>query len=173
MFNKRKLTKELEEYLLANQQIIYRLAYSYVKNPEDALDITQEAVFKAISGADSLKNPEGMKTWVYRIVSNTALDFLRKEKRLVIMDEETIGSYLEKSVVNLDEGQDLDLAMAMEKLSPRERGRIILRYFEDLKIEEVAEVLNENINTTKSRLYATLRKLRLEMAEPTQEVKHG
>lgn len=173
MFNKRKLAKELEEYLLANQQVIYRLAYSYVKNPEDALDITQEAVFKAISRADSLKNPQGMKTWVYRIVSNTALDFLRREKRLVIMDDETIGSYLEKPTVDWEEGKDLDLAMAMEKLSPRERGLIVLRYFEDLKIEEVAEVLNENINTTKSRLYATLRKLRLEMAEPTQEVKHG
>ena len=81
MFKKRKLTKELEDYLLANQQTIYRLAYSYVKNPEDALDITQEAVFKAIAGVDSLKNPQGMKTWVYRIVSNTALDFLRKQKQ--------------------------------------------------------------------------------------------
>jgi|SRR5690554_1967196 len=173
MFTKRKLIKELEEYLLANQENIYRLAYSYVKNPEDALDITQEAVFKAISGVDSLKNPQGMKTWVYRIVSNTALDFLRKQKRLVVVDEDTLGFYLEESRASRDEGKDLDLAMALEKLTPRERGRIVLRYFEDLKLEEVAEVLNENINTTKSRLYASLRKLRIEMEEPTQEVKHG
>ncbi|NMA69780.1 MAG: sigma-70 family RNA polymerase sigma factor, partial [Desulfitobacterium sp.] len=132
MFKKRKLTKELEDYLLANQQTIYRLAYSYVKNPEDALDITQEAVFKAIAGVDSLKNPQGMKTWVYRIVSNTALDFLRKQKRLVIMDDENLVFHLEESKVNWDEGKDLDLALAMEKLPPRERGRIVLRYFEDL-----------------------------------------
>lgn len=173
MFDKKKLTKEVNCYLIANQESIYRLAYSYVKNPDDALDVVQESIIKAISSVNTLKDVQSMKSWVYRIVVNTALDFLRKQKRLVVVDSETISTYIDEPVAGRDEGNDLDLASAIEKLSPTERGRIILRYYEDLKIEEVALILKENVNTTKSRLYATLKKLRLHMEEPMEEVKHG
>lgn len=172
MVFKQKLTRELESYLLSNQELIYRLAYSYVKNPEDALDIVQESMIKAISSVGLLKDSQSMKTWVYRIVVNTALDFLRKQKRVIVVDQETLNSYND-SASGVDEYPDLDLAKAIEELSPMERTRIVLRYYEDLKIEEVAYILKENVNTTKSRLYGTLKKLRLQMLEPLQEVEHG
>ncbi|MEL1136060.1 RNA polymerase sigma factor [Desulfitobacterium sp. THU1] len=161
----KKSARELEDYLLANQEYIYRLAYSYVKNPEDALDLVQESIIKAISSAELLKDPQGMKSWVYRIVVNTALDFLRKQKRTVVVDQETLNSYTE-SVAGVDDYSDLDLAKAIEELTPTDRTRVVLRYYEDLKIEEVAFILKENVNTTKSRLYGTLKKLRLQMEEP-------
>ena len=169
----KKRTSEVESYLIANQESIYRLAYSYVKNPEDALDIVQESIIKTISSVNTLKDFHGMKSWVYRIVVNTALDLLRKQKRLVVVDSETISSYIDEPAAGCEEGSDLDLASALEKLSPNERGRIILRYYEDLKIEEVAIILKENVNTTKTRLYATLKKLRVQMAESLEEVNHG
>ncbi|AGA68405.1 RNA polymerase sigma factor, sigma-70 family [Desulfitobacterium dichloroeliminans LMG P-21439] len=161
----KKSARELEDYLLTNQEYIYRLAYSYVKNPEDALDLVQESIIKAISSADLLKDTQGMKSWVYRIVVNTALDFLRKQKRMVVVDQETLNNYTE-SAAGADDYSDLDLAKAIEGLTPTDRSRIVLRYYEDLKIEEVAFILKENVNTTKSRLYGTLKKLRLQMEEP-------
>ncbi|SHN63614.1 RNA polymerase sigma factor [Desulfitobacterium chlororespirans] len=173
MFDQKELTREIESYLIANQETIYRLAYSYVKHPEDALDVVQESIIKAISSVNTLRDSQGMKSWVYRIVINTALDFLRKQKRLVVVDSETISTYIDEPAAGYEEGSDLDLASALEKLPPAERGRIILRYYEDLKIEEVALVLQENVNTTKSRLYATLKKLRVQMEEPMEEIKHG
>lgn len=170
MVQKKNQAQELENYIMTHQESIYRLAYSYVKNPEDALDIVQDSIIKVISSVGLLKDSQTMKTWVYRIVVNTALDFLRKQKRLVVVDDETLNAYIAESAVGVEEYSDLDLAKAVDELPPVELTRIVLRYYEDLTIEEVAYILKENVNTTKSRLYRTLKKLRLQMTDPIQEV---
>ena len=59
--------------------------------------------------------------------------------------------------------QDLDLRTALDSLSPEDKAIVELRYFEDLKIEDIARVLNENVNTIKSRLYRSMQKLKLKM----------
>lgn len=170
MFEKKKLKSELEHYLLANQQSLYRLAYSYVKNPEDSLDIVQESIFKAISSVNSLETSQAIKTWVYRIVVNVSLDTLRKQKRVEVVDEVTQTNY--SIGAKSDEYPDLDLEKALDQLPPVDRSRIILKYYEDLKLEDVAEILKENVNTTKTRLYATLKKLRLQMEDSIKEDDH-
>ncbi|MGF7143585.1 RNA polymerase sigma-70 factor (ECF subfamily) [Anaerotaenia torta] len=138
----------------------YRLAYSYVRNKEDALDIVQESIYKAISSKTSLKDPDHIKTWFYRIVVNTSLDVLRKNKKWKIVDQETFESM---DAGKTDQYQDFDLRKALEELPPKYRTVIILRYFEDLKIDEIAETLNENPNTIKTRLYTALKKLRIKL----------
>ncbi|MFD0693462.1 RNA polymerase sigma factor [Paenibacillus sp. GCM10027628] len=138
----------------------YRLAYSYVKNAEDALDIIQESIQKAFESLGKLKNPASVKSWFYRIVVNTSLDFLRKQKRIQVVDEQVLEFYGQASD---DVYQDIDLERAMDELPSIYRSVIVLRYFEDLKIEEIAEVLNENLNTVKTRLYQGLRLLRVKM----------
>ncbi|HHY06745.1 MAG TPA: sigma-70 family RNA polymerase sigma factor [Clostridia bacterium] len=154
------LEQELENFVIQEQEKYYRLAYSYVKNADDALDIVQESIYKAVASIDSLKNPGYIKTWFYRIVVNTALDFLRQSKKVVIVEEEVLSGFSESKV---DTYADLDLQRAMEKLPLSYRSIIVLRFFEDLKIEEVAEVLDVNVNTVKTRLYKALEKLRLEI----------
>jgi len=62
------------------------------------------------------------------------------------------------------------LKAALDNLSLNYRTIIILRYFEDLKLREIAEILNENINTVKTRLYTGLKKLRIQMNDENQEV---
>ena len=62
-----------------------------------------------------------------------------------------------------DQYQDLDLRTALDSLSPEDKAIVELRYFEDLKIEDIARVLNENVNTIKSRLYRSMQKLKLKM----------
>ncbi|MGE5678919.1 MAG: sigma-70 family RNA polymerase sigma factor [Pseudomonadota bacterium] len=150
----------IADYVVMNRESIYRLAYSYVKNTEDALDIVQESIYKAISSKASLKEPEYIRTWFYRIVVNTSLDLLRKQKRLVVVDDEAMAS-LDTGMS--DDYRDFDLHRALDDLPDNYRSIIVLRYFEDLKIEEVAEILNENISTVKTRLYKSLQKLRMEM----------
>ena len=68
----------------------------------------------------------------------------------------------------IDEGkedtyEDVDLKAALDKLSPEEKAIVELRYYEDLKLEEIAEIVNENVSTVKSRLYRCMKKLRLEL----------
>ena len=152
----------VERYIIENQQAYYRLAYSYVKNKENALDIVQEAVFKALRSIDKLDEVNYLKTWLYRIIVNTAIDFIRKHERVSIMEDEILESHLPASKNELS---DLDLQEAVEQLPPLYKTIIILRFFEDLKLEEIAEITGDNLNTVKTRLYAALRKLRVEMGE--------
>ncbi|NYB75117.1 sigma-70 family RNA polymerase sigma factor [Sedimentibacter hydroxybenzoicus DSM 7310] len=155
-----KLEKQLEEYVVENKEKHYRIAYSYVKNTDDALDIVQESIFKALISLNTLKNPEFMKTWFYRILVNCSLDCIRKQKKIITLDNEVLYSYIDE--VN-DTYTDIDLHKALDELPDSYRSIIILRFFEDLKIEEIAEILNENINTIKTRLYKSLDKLRIKM----------
>lgn len=160
------LEKEIADYVINNQERHYRLAYSYVKNADDALDIVQDSIYKAISSMDSLKNASYIKTWFYRIVVNTSLDFLRKRKKVVVVEEEVLSGY---DVSKLDDYPNLDLQRALEDLPVNYRSIIVLRFFEDLKIEEIAEILDENVNTVKTRLYTGLEKLRLKMNNKSEE----
>ncbi|WP_209511382.1 sigma-70 family RNA polymerase sigma factor [Sedimentibacter acidaminivorans] len=156
------LEKKLENYVVENKEKHYRIAYSYVKNVDDALDIVQEAIFKAIVSLDNLKNPEYIRTWFYRILINSAIDFIRKQKKIVVVDDEFISSF---DCGTVDKYKDVDLYRALDELPDNYRSIIILRFFEDLKIEEVAEILDENVNTVKTRLYKSLEKLRIKINE--------
>lgn len=165
--DKNSLEKQIADYVIKYKENHYRLAFSYVKNVDDALDIVQESIYKALTSIDSLKNPSHIKTWFYRIVVNTSLDFLRKQKRVGVTDEEALSS-LDGGAI--DNYQNIDLQKALDTLPANYRSVVILRYFEGLKVDEIAEVLNENVNTVKTRLYKSLKKLRLQMDDEVKEV---
>ena len=82
------------EYILDNQEKMYRLAYSYVQNKENALDVVQNAICTALEKCDSIRNPEALRTWIYRVVVNEALQLLRKGKREISWDPGTMLSSL-------------------------------------------------------------------------------
>ena len=157
---KSDLDDQIADYVIRHKENFYRLAFSYVKNADDALDVVQESIYKAISSKDSLKNPDYIKTWFYRIVVNTSLDLIRKQKKLVIVDEEILSNY---DSGEFDNYQNIDLLRALDSLPDKYRNVIVLRYFEDLKIEEVAEILNENVSTVKTHLYKSLKMLRVKI----------
>lgn len=159
--NNKDIEKLIADYVIKYQQNHYRLAYSYVKNEHDALDIVQESIIKAMTSKSTLKQPEHIKTWFYRIVVNTALDYIRRKKKVVVSDEEILTGL---DTGEADQYSDIDLQKALDKLPDHYRSIIVLRYFEDLKIEEVADILGENINTVKTRLYKALQKLRIHMS---------
>ncbi|MNZ49315.1 RNA polymerase sigma factor SigV [compost metagenome] len=163
---KRNKEKLLTLCITDNKENIYRLAYSYVKNKEDALDVVQDSIYKALSSIGLLKNPESVKSWLFRIVVTTSLDFLRKHKRVQPVDDEALDFFIPGAV---DVYADIDLERSLDDLPLKYRNVIVLRYIEDLKIEEVAEVLNENVNTVKTRLYQALQLLRVNMQEESSK----
>lgn len=152
----------LEDYIFQNKESHYRLAYGYVKNKEDALDIVQESIMKALNSVDSLQNADYLKTWFYRILVNTSMDVLRKKSKLSYVEDITLDLHSEAKE---DTYENFDLQDAMDNLPNIYRLIISLRYFEDLKLEEIALILGENLNTVKTRLYAGLKKLRIELEE--------
>ena len=154
----RNIESRIEERLLENYETYYRVAYSYVHNEADALDIVQEGAYKAILKSDSVKKPEYIDTWLYRVIVNEALQFLRNHKREVTQEMmEESGS--------CDEYRDVDLEEAIEQLEPIDQTIIKLRFFEELSISAIAEVIEMNVNSVKSRLYRALGKLKLSLEE--------
>ncbi len=152
----------VENFIVENREAHYRLAYSYVRNKENALDIVQESILKALNSVERLDEIAFLKTWFYRIVVNTAIDFIRKHQRVTVMDDDILSIHLPQLE---DPITDIDLQNAINQLPPKYKGLIILRFFEDLKIDEIAEITGENVNTIKTRLYAALKKLRIEVGE--------
>lgn len=153
---KNKKTYLIEETLIKNYSKYYRLAFAYVHNETDAMDIVQESAYKAILKSDSLKNCDYVDTWIYRIVINEAKNLLSKNKN-IIEPLENITLKVE------DKHSDIDLKNALQILQEPDKSIIILKYFEELKLEQISNILNINLNTVKSKLYRALKKLEIFM----------
>lgn len=144
----------IHEQLIKNYEKYYRIAYSYTFQEQDAMDIVQESVYRAILKSDTLKQPAYADTWICRIVMNEAIRFLEKYRgRTIAMDE------LPEEGVN-DQIEDLDLRQALEKLDSEERAIVVLKYFEEEKLKTIAQIMDLNLNTVKSKLYRAVDKLK-------------
>ena len=157
----KKMQQKVEDAVLNAYETMYRIAYTYVKNEEDALDIVQESAYKAIRNCGQVKKERYIQTWICRIVINTSMDFLRKTQREFPIEE--LYEVNEPGIT--DQYEDFDMTKALNTLTERERAVVILRYFEDKKLEDIAYILNANLSTVKSLLYRSLKKLKLEMVE--------
>jgi RNA polymerase sigma-70 factor (ECF subfamily) len=153
----------LREYVEENQAALYRLAFSYTKNSEAALDVVQEAILKAIDKIGSLREPGYLKTWFYRILVNEGLNYIRSNKKLTIVEDFPAEHAVPDNCENIAES--IDMYNAVQALEPKIRTVIILRYFEDMKLEEIARVTSANVNTVKSRLYKGLELLKISIRE--------
>ena len=158
-----KMYIEIAEFIKDNQEKLYRFAYSYVKDQEAALDMVQETVYKALKSYESVESPEGIKSWVYKILVNTCLDELRKGKKQVVTAPEDMPEEHEDPLA--DKAEHMSLHEALDKLEPDVRAIVVMRYFEDMKLSDIAEALEENVNSVKTKLYRGLKTLKVEMKE--------
>lgn len=151
-----QLDAKIKQTIIEQYNRYYRLAFSYVHNENDALDIVQEGAYKAILYSKTLKKEEYMETWLYRIMIHEALSFIKKNKPNAELSDFIVEG-------KEDTYEDIDLKRALETLGEPEGTIIKLRFFEDMKLEQIASILNENVNTIKTKLYRTLKKLRVSM----------
>jgi len=150
----------LYELIQARKDVLCRTAYSYVNSKEDALDIVSEAVYRAYR-VRKLKEPALFNTWLMRIVINCSNDHRKMYGRFV-----TVETYSE--AVGQDSVQDvtfIDVHQALERLDEKCRTVIILKYFQDLTVSQIAEVMDCPQGTIKTYLHRVLRILRLELKE--------
>lgn len=153
----------VEKIILERYNQYYRLAYSYVHNEADAYDIVQNGAYKALRSCHTLKQPEYAATWVYRIMLNEIFAALRQPKCESYEFLQENQGYEPES--ENDKYADIDLERALDSLPEHEKAIITMKYFEDKKLEEIAEILNENISTVKSRLYRSMKKLSVCLAD--------
>lgn len=149
----------LADYVTREQARFYRLAYSYLKNQDEALDAVQTAVCRAWERQDTLRDPEAVRAWFYRILVNVCTDMLRQRGRVVFLPLETLnmGSYEDPPLA------DDDLAEQIDALPPDVAAIIRLRFFEELSLKEISAVTGAPLSTVKTRLYTGLKKLRVSL----------
>lgn len=160
IFSEKKDTKKklVEGIILQKYNRYYRLAYSYVHNESDALDIVQNGAYKAIKSSHSLRRTEYAETWVYRIMLNECFAFLRQRRPLSYEELQEENGIETGST--MDRYSNIDLQRALDSLSKEDKAIVILKFFEGMTLEEIAAIMDENVNTIKSRLYRGMRKLR-------------
>ncbi|WP_335488929.1 sigma-70 family RNA polymerase sigma factor [Neobacillus niacini] len=143
------------------EEEIYRMAYIYVKNQNDALDVVQETAYRSFKSIKNLKEPKYFKTWLVKIAINCALDILRKRQKVIPLrprQEELISEEAKDDIV-----LEITLRDLFELLTEEEKSVIILRFYQDLTINEVAGTLDIPLGTAKTILYRSIKKLRHEL----------
>lgn len=142
------------------EEDIYRMAYVYVKNKDDALDVVQEVAYRSFKKIDTLIKPEYFKTWLIKITINCALNLIKKDKKVVQLKpefEEFMGS----------EDEDIPLSLSLQDLidalQEEEKSVVLLRFYHNHTFKEISELLDMPLGTAKSVLYRALKKLRKEM----------
>lgn len=159
---KQILYERLIQYILENQDRFYRVAYSYTRHQEDALDVVQNAVCKALEAHESIKNEDAIKTWFYRILINECLTVIKKRKRFLLTDD-----VLEQEEVYYEKGYEQDGGMEKEldSLELDVQGIIKLRFFEEMSLKEISRITGLNLNTVKTKLYRGIKQLKENMRE--------
>ena len=140
-------------YIIENQNRFYRLAYSYVGDREAALDVVQNAILKGLEKCDTLRNQDAVKTWFYRIVVNEALQILRARKREELSADREV---FEQAYTEPAYDREREVYEAVRNLPDPGRTVVILHYYEDLTLKQIAEITDVNLNTVKYRLYSSL-----------------
>lgn len=149
------------DYITENQKKFYLLAYSYAGNEQDALDIVQNAICRALQSYGTIKNINFLSTWFYRVLVNESLSYLKKKKRELPKEPENFLDtvYYETAY---DTGNS-ELYDAVNLLPSEVQTVLKLRFYEDFTLKEISEITNTNLNTVKARLYRGLKLLKSEV----------
>ena len=149
------------------QKKIYFLAYRMVKNHDAADDMAQETFINAYSSIKSFKLGYSFYTWLYRICMNLSINYLKRQKFVIPESqfEEEVGP-LEKETKNEDplnllvqKEQERKIEQAIDSLPPKYKTVFVLRVYEDLSYEEIAQTLKISLGTVMSRLFRARERL--------------
>ncbi len=160
-----------EQLMNAHEKTVYNLALRALGNPQDAEDLTQEAFLKAYRSLSSFRGDSKFSVWLYRIVSNLCLDYLRARSRrpaqsLTVEDDEGEVGELEIPDEHFSPEKLLDRKLTRESvqrglasLPDDARQILLLRELKGLSYEEIADVLDLEPGTVKSRIFRARKKL--------------
>jgi RNA polymerase sigma factor (sigma-70 family) len=144
--------------------MVLRVAFTYVKERQLAEDISQEVFIRCYQSLDTFKNKSSYQTWLYRITVNYCKDYVRSWSyrhlipQAIVKEEERKVDSIDSQVVRKEEN-DLIFSEVLN-LSVKLREVLILYYYEELTIEEVANILSVKPNTVKTRLHRARKSLR-------------
>jgi RNA polymerase sigma-70 factor (ECF subfamily) len=156
----------------------YTLAVGVVRNPDDALDLVQDAFLKAHKHLDRFEGNASFYTWLYRIVMNLAIDLLRKQRRQrpVELDETSTKDVLDDSLLPkilggnpgralMDKQIRARIDAALDELSDNHRAVLVMRELEGLSYEDMAKAMGCSKGTIMSRLFHARKNMQRQLAD--------
>ena len=160
--------KEFENLFMKYKNDIYRLAYTYVNNQADALDVIQDTAYQAFISKDQLRDASKFKSWVLKIASNKAIDLIRNNKKISFEDISNIRQIEATDKSNLNMFLD-----DLKSLSNDEKNIVVYKIFFDYTFEMIEEELRMPVSTVKSKYYRALQKLKQEEESYEQQSKEN
>ena len=159
-----------EELVRTYEKRVYHLALRMCGNVDDAYEVAQEAFLSAWKGMRFFRGDSSFSTWLYRLTSNAAIDFLRRQRRqggsdgVSLNDEDTFLEVADPAPSPHQQAERLELRDALARglgaLSPEHRQVLLLRELQGLTYEEIAAALELDLGTVKSRIARAREKLR-------------
>lgn len=147
----------LVQLIMTKKQEYYKLAYVYMRNPEDAMDAMEDMIVILYENIDRLKKADSFYSWSKTILVNCCRDILRKKNKVVLLDtlqEEGESDFTDKR------DEQLALEKHLEELNIKQREAIKLHYMMDMDYQSIAETLKVPVGTVKSRISIGLSKLK-------------
>ncbi len=153
--------KAFGELIREQQEYLYRMAFLYTRQEDDALDAVQESILKAYQKIKDLREPQYFKTWLTRIVINEAKNILKKRSPGEALDAAEELAAPE----GLSPEARMDLYAALEHLPEKYRDIVRLKYFDGLSAREIGEKLGIPEGTVSSYLSRAIKRMRKELKE--------
>lgn len=150
------------------QKFVYSVALRYIKDEDDAYDVSQDVFIKAMNNLQKFRQKSSLKTWLYTITANTSKTFLRKKKlksffRLSDRSEfelEELNLSYELPSKNIEDKEFENYFLKiLDKLPDKQRETFALRYFDNLSYEEISKILGTSIGGLKANYYQAVKKL--------------
>lgn len=166
-----------QEFVERYKKKIYYIAYDITGDHNDAEDVSQEVFIKVFRSLKTFRRNAKISSWLYQISVNASIDLLRKksskpEKSMGDLERADIQENLPGSGTRAQNPErsaenfliQKHISQALQKVSPKERSVFVMRHYNELKIREIAEILNVSPGTVKALFYRATRKLRKELS---------
>lgn len=154
-------TEAFQMLIHEEKEKMYRMAYVYMRNENDALEVFQESLYKALNSIQTLKNNDYFSTWLMRILINTAIATLKKKKKIVPISNEMFDQI--GDVKNIQSEEHLDLLQAMDEIDEKYKTVLLLRFYHDFTVKQIATFLDCPEGTVKTNIRRGLEGLRLKL----------
>ena len=153
-----------DELYQITERTLYTYALSLTKNHEEALDLIQETYVKVLSAAHLYKPMGKPLAWLFTITKNLYLSQLRKDKRIIYMEDQQLSNDHRFSYIT-DPEDKMVLEVALKQLTSEERQIVLLHAVTGMKHKEIASNLGLGLSTTLSKYHRAIKKLRVYLEE--------
>ncbi|KOY81446.1 RNA polymerase sigma70 factor [Lysinibacillus macroides] len=143
------------------QHKLYRMAYVYVQNENDAIEVFQQTIIRAYEGLPQLKEPRYFATWLTRIMINCCKTYMAKKNTIQLVEPQSLADLNSTSPTYIEE--ELDLWQALCQLEDKYKTVLLLRFYQDYSVKDIAVILQCPEGTVKTHIRRGLQALRQQL----------